>query len=100
VFAKPVSGWVSETEAAKLSASDGAAGDELGFSVAVDDNTLWSPSQVRPHSSGRTYDGDHLETTGTDASSPFAAEEDCAVGGASPAESRKSSADRSQGVRY
>jgi len=38
VFARPVSGWASETEAAKLTASDGAAGDSLGWSVAVSGN--------------------------------------------------------------
>ncbi len=34
VFVRPGAGWVNGTEAAKLAASDGAAGDELG-SVAV-----------------------------------------------------------------
>jgi hypothetical protein len=38
VFARPVSGWAGETEAAKLTASDGAAGDSLGLSVAVSCN--------------------------------------------------------------
>jgi trimeric autotransporter adhesin len=40
VFVKPASGWASETEAAKLTASDGAVFDELGFSVAVSGNTV------------------------------------------------------------
>ena len=35
VFTKPASGWASETQAAKLTASDGTAGDSLGWSVAV-----------------------------------------------------------------
>ncbi len=35
VFTKPSGGWSSESEAAKLSASDGAGGDGLGFSVAL-----------------------------------------------------------------
>ncbi len=35
VFAKPTSGWVAANEIAKLTASDGAAGDSLGFSVGV-----------------------------------------------------------------
>ena len=41
VFTKPGSGgWVSATETAKLTASDGAADDELGISVAVDGDTV------------------------------------------------------------
>ena len=35
MFARPVSGWVSETQAAKLTASDGASGDVLGGTMAV-----------------------------------------------------------------
>ncbi|MGO9602126.1 MAG: hypothetical protein ACLQAT_01750 [Candidatus Binataceae bacterium] len=35
VFVKPNSGWTSATDIAKLTASDGAANDELGYSVAV-----------------------------------------------------------------
>jgi hypothetical protein len=35
VFTEPSKGWATESEAAKLTASDGAAGDELGFSVGV-----------------------------------------------------------------
>ena len=34
VFTKPPGGWADETQAAKLTASDGAADDQLGFSVA------------------------------------------------------------------
>ena len=30
VFVKPAGGWASATETAKLTASDGAAGDDLG----------------------------------------------------------------------
>jgi hypothetical protein len=40
VFVKPRRGWRSETEAAKLTASDGAAGDALGWSVAVSGKTV------------------------------------------------------------
>ena len=39
VFVKPGGGWVSATETAKLTASDGAAGDRLGQSVAVSGDT-------------------------------------------------------------
>ena len=40
VFKKPDTGWVTATETAKLSASDGAADDEFGHSVAVDGDTV------------------------------------------------------------
>ena len=40
VFLEPWGGWRSETQAAKLTASDGAANDLLGFSVAIDGNTV------------------------------------------------------------
>jgi hypothetical protein len=40
VFVKPKGGWRSETETAKLTASDGAAGDNLGVSAAVDGDTV------------------------------------------------------------
>jgi hypothetical protein len=35
VFVKPGGGWVDENEVAKLTASDGASGDELGLSIAI-----------------------------------------------------------------
>jgi hypothetical protein len=35
VFVRPVSGWANGTEAARLTASDGASNDFLGYSVAV-----------------------------------------------------------------
>jgi hypothetical protein len=35
VFVKPGGGWSSGTQTAKLTASDGAAGDALGASVGV-----------------------------------------------------------------
>src|SRR5206468_890273 len=40
VFVRPAGGWASATETAKLTAADGAAGDELGFSVAVAGDTV------------------------------------------------------------
>jgi hypothetical protein len=40
VFGEPVSGWANETQTAELLASDGAAGDMLGFSVAISGNTI------------------------------------------------------------
>ena len=39
-FVQPGGGWVDMTETVKLTASDGAAGDELGWSVALDGDTL------------------------------------------------------------
>ena len=40
VFAKPSGGWATRTETAKLTASDGAADDKFGYSVAVDGDTV------------------------------------------------------------
>ncbi len=40
VFTKPGNAWVSTSTAATLTASDAAAGDEFGSSVAVDGNTV------------------------------------------------------------
>ena len=40
VFTKPASGWVTATETVKLTASDGAADDSFGISVAVDGDTV------------------------------------------------------------
>jgi hypothetical protein len=40
VFVKPVAGWASGTQTAKLTASDGAVDDRMGHSVAVDADTV------------------------------------------------------------
>ena len=40
VFTKPANGWVSSSIAAKLTASDGAAYDYFGISVALDGDTV------------------------------------------------------------
>ncbi|HEY1508953.1 MAG TPA: FG-GAP repeat protein [Solirubrobacteraceae bacterium] len=40
VFTEPSSGWASTSTAAVLTASDGAAHDSLGFSVAIDGTTI------------------------------------------------------------
>ena len=40
VFTKPNTGWVDATETAQLTAFDGDAGDEFGFSIAVDGDTV------------------------------------------------------------
>jgi len=39
VFVEPGGGWATGTESAKLTASDGATLDQLGISVALDDDT-------------------------------------------------------------
>ena len=47
VFTRPAVGWSSGTQTAKLTASDGAAGDHLGGSVAVsaDGSTVFASAQ-------------------------------------------------------
>jgi hypothetical protein len=40
VFVKPESGWAEATQTAKLTASDGASGDNFGLSVAISGNTV------------------------------------------------------------
>ena len=40
VFVKAGTGWVSMTETAKLTASDGAADDGFGISAAIDGDTV------------------------------------------------------------
>ncbi|MDE2180364.1 MAG: hypothetical protein KGJ40_05895, partial [candidate division NC10 bacterium] len=40
VYAKPTTGWTDSIESAKLTASDGAANDYLGFAVALSGDTI------------------------------------------------------------
>ena len=40
LFTEPGNGWATATETAKLTASDGDAGDDFGVSVAVDEDTV------------------------------------------------------------
>ena len=40
VFTEPASGWASMTQTAKLTASDGAAGDQFGCAVSISGNTV------------------------------------------------------------
>jgi hypothetical protein len=40
VFVKPASGWANMTQTAKLTASDGAANDDFGYSVAISGDTV------------------------------------------------------------
>ena len=54
VFVEPASGWTSGTESAKLTASDGAAGDFLG-SVAVSGDTVVAGARGTNGSKGAAY---------------------------------------------
>jgi len=40
VFVKPAGGWTNMTQTAKLTASDGASGDQLGWSVSISGHTV------------------------------------------------------------
>jgi hypothetical protein len=40
VFVRPPGGWTNMTETAKLTASDGSANDQFGFSVSISGNTV------------------------------------------------------------
>jgi hypothetical protein len=40
VFTKPAAGWANAHETAELTASDGAASDQMGFHVAIDGSTI------------------------------------------------------------
>ena len=40
VFVKPASGWTNANQTAKLTASDGANGDQFGVSVAISGDTV------------------------------------------------------------
>ena len=57
VFVKPAGGWATETEAAKLTASDGAAGDQLGFSVGSPATRLWPARPTRRSTAHRRARG-------------------------------------------
>jgi hypothetical protein len=59
VFQKPVSGWANTTQTAKLSASDGIAGDQFGISVAISGDTVvvgaYEEEEVGNNSTGSAY---------------------------------------------
>lgn len=52
VFTKPVTGWTNSTETAKLTASDGVAGDLFGTSVAISGNTIVVGAHGHNHGAG------------------------------------------------
>jgi hypothetical protein len=47
VYTKPAGGWTNATESAELTASDGAAADQLGSSVAISADTIAAGSPQR-----------------------------------------------------
>jgi hypothetical protein len=55
VFTKPAGGWANETQAAKLTASDGVANDHLGFSVAVSGDTVVAGRDTNNNAQGEVY---------------------------------------------
>ena len=55
VFAEPASGWASMTQTAKLTASDGAAGDDFGFSVSINGNMVVVGAMGANSSQGAAY---------------------------------------------
>ena len=55
VFTKPFTGWADMTQTAKLTASDGGAGDGFGNSVAVDGETIVVGAQQGDGERGSAY---------------------------------------------
>ena len=53
VYVRPVGGWVTGTETAKLTASDGAGSDHLGWSVGISGATIVAGAPN--HNQGATY---------------------------------------------
>ncbi len=54
LYQKPVSGWVNATETAKLTASDAASNDDLGFSITMSDTTIMAGAN-QPNLKGKVY---------------------------------------------
>lgn len=52
VFLKPPGGWITSTETAKLTASDGLLGDLFGYSVDVSGNTIVAGAYGHNHGAG------------------------------------------------
>jgi hypothetical protein len=57
VFVKPASGWVSGTQTAKLTASNGVAGNQLGVSVSISGGTVvaGAPLATKTNPPGAAY---------------------------------------------
>ncbi len=56
IFVQPVTGWSDGTETAELTAADGQAGDRLGYSVAMQGDTVVSGA-ANASPGGSTYEG-------------------------------------------
>jgi len=54
VFTEPASGWADMTQTAELTASDGAAGDNFGWSVSISGNTV-VVGELTPYTVGTGY---------------------------------------------
>jgi len=54
LFSRPAGGWATATETAKLTASDGAKDDQLGYSVSMDGDTV-AAGAPGTHSRGALY---------------------------------------------
>ncbi|HLZ42050.1 MAG TPA: hypothetical protein VKQ11_13870 [Candidatus Sulfotelmatobacter sp.] len=57
VFVEPSAGWTDMTETAKLTASDGQAGDALGNSVAISKNIIAAGAFFASDKSGNSFAG-------------------------------------------
>lgn len=58
VFVKPATGWTNMSQTAKLTASDGMPGDQLGSSVAISGTTIFAGADqqgVYPYGTGKAY---------------------------------------------
>jgi FG-GAP repeat protein len=55
VFTMPAGGWANATQSAELTASDGAEGDELGYSVAISGNTIVAGARFHRAEQGAAY---------------------------------------------
>lgn len=54
-FTEPSTGWANSTTSQMLTASDGAAGDELGYTVATNGTTIVSGAPNHDSGTGATY---------------------------------------------
>ncbi len=55
VFVAPTGGWASMTQTAKLTASDGASGNELGYSMAISGSTVVAGAPLVNSHTGVAY---------------------------------------------
>jgi hypothetical protein len=70
VFVKPAGGWKDMTETARLTASDGSAGDDFGGSVSIDGATIVVGASDHDQGNGAAYvfvepSGGWMDTTQT-----------------------------------